>query len=65
MAARMIRLDASQGCVVIRCTSCGYSTVRVTAESAQAAADRHRAQAHPRQATYAASKRRTRSTAST
>ncbi len=63
MAARMIRLDASQGCVVIRCNACGYSSVRVAREAAEAAAERHRVQAHPRQATYAASKRRTRGTA--
>lgn len=57
--ARLLTLDASRGCVVVRCV-CGYSTVRVTREAAQDAADRHRAAVHPRQATYVASKRRAR-----
>lgn len=61
MAAKMLNLDASPGCVVVQCR-CGYRTVRVTREAAAAAADRHRAAAHPRQATYVASKRRTRGT---
>jgi len=59
MAGRLLSLDASRGCVVVTCV-CGYRTVRVTREAAQAAGDRHRALAHPRQATYVASKRRAR-----
>lgn len=62
MAGRLLSLDASRGCVVITCR-CGYRSVRVTREAAQAAADRHRESAHPRQATYVASKRRTRAAA--
>jgi len=61
VAGRLLSLDASPGSVVITCR-CGYQTVRVTREAAQAAADRHRATAHPRQATYVASKRRARTT---
>jgi hypothetical protein len=59
MAARLLSLDASRGCVVITC-QCGYRSVRVSREAAQAAADRHRTQAHPRQATYVNAKRRAR-----
>jgi hypothetical protein len=59
MAARLLSLDASRGCVVITCV-CGYRSVRVSREAAQGAADRHRAQAHPRQAQLVASQRRTR-----
>lgn len=59
VAGRLLSLDAAQGCVVITCR-CGYRSVRVTREAALAAADRHRATAHPRQATYVASKRRAR-----
>lgn len=59
MARRLLTLDASRGCVVVSCV-CGYRTVRVTREAATAAGDRHRAAAHPRQATYVESKRRTR-----
>ncbi len=59
MAGRLLSLDASQGSVTISCR-CGYRTVRVTAEAARASADRHRQTAHPRQAQYVASKRRTR-----
>jgi len=61
---RLLSLEASRGCVVVTCRGCGYRTVRVTREAAQAAADLHRQQVHPRQATYVASKRRARSTMS-
>ena len=59
MAGRLLTLDRSPGCIVVAC-QCGYRTVRVTVEAARAAGDAHRARAHPRQATYVASKRRTR-----
>ncbi len=60
--ARLITLDASRGSVVIRC-ACGYTSVRTTREAAAAVVDQHRAKAHPRQAQYVASKRRTRAAA--
>jgi len=60
MASRLLALDASRGCVVITC-ACGFRAVGLTREAARIMGDRHRAQVHPRQATYVASKRRARS----
>lgn len=60
MGSRLLTLDASQGCVVITCRCGLFRAVALTSTAALTMGDRHRAQVHPRQATYVASKRRTR-----
>jgi hypothetical protein len=60
MAAHMIRFRSDAGMVHWYCTDCGSTGFRLTAESARASADRHRETRHPRQASFVASKRRTR-----
>jgi hypothetical protein len=62
MASRLMALDASRGLVVVTCR-CGFRAAALTRQAAQTMCDRHRAQDHPRQATYVASKRRARASA--
>lgn len=59
MGSRLLTLDASQGLVVITCR-CGFRAAALSRPAAVTMGDRHRAQVHPRQATYVASKRRLR-----
>jgi hypothetical protein len=66
MAAHMIRYDRSYGSTLVICTACGRTLGLVLShEKAQALGDRHRTQVHPRQAAFAASKRRARGTLTT
>jgi hypothetical protein len=59
VAERFIALDAAYGSVLVTCR-CGFRTMRSTVAAAREAADTHRAESHPRQATYVESKRRSR-----
>lgn len=59
MPSRLLTLEASRASVLVRC-ACGYLSISGDRQSARAEADRHRAAAHPRQATYVNSKRRAR-----
>jgi protein tyrosine phosphatase (PTP) superfamily phosphohydrolase (DUF442 family) len=64
MASRLMALDASRGLVLVHCR-CGFRAAALTQDAARAMADLHRAQDHPRQATYVMSKRRARAAAGT
>ena len=60
MSGRLIRIEESSGGFMPVC-SCGWRALpRVKRENAQRVADQHREAAHPRQATFVASKRRSR-----
>ena len=59
----MIRYDRGTGSVLVRCAACKMTIgVHFSIEAARRIGDKHRANVHPRQATFAASKRRARST---
>lgn len=58
-------LDASAGAFLVQCRSCAFRGMAVTRDAARELIDRHRADAHPRQAQYVASKRKTRAAART